>query len=671
MSEQDHDWWAGQLHRRFFGKRFCGEPVTFCIDREELAAITGNSGDESVESLAKAVSSQVMPGYRFNRIRSRANTWQANGASGSPPMLPLLALNVLVASEMTPGPDGGAPPFYSPLCHLLGGEPTTGLPGTYASAVPHCWELLRWWLDEALKGTRGLSTVTRHDHFTNIGYAMQQATLRSSDRLRIFRFFKAIGLIPGESDTTGSELRNVLAIWAKRQQNGQRLHRLATDPSLQRYAEALLEHLTATWDGTIGTNQDGHPSTTLRLTIPAPPDFHLSLVCEYDERLPESAGFSLSDGQAIQLSANTVGKFYEPRRLLDVDTKCLEQGITLTTDSFEAHLDAADAYAFRRGNDPGLYPDWVSTRQIRFGETHLLLVRSQDHRGILDWLRKERAGGELKPNVTQRLPKGWLLIANVKLEQRPNHDPPPPIADLLRSGNGSWLRLVGGLKFRGFRHAYLTGGAPLVALPSGTALRLSLSQVGGKFKPLDLKPSRLEYPLQALPLGADEYELALGGAHYELAHGVEPIRFDLCEGLAESPNAHVGSVTHLSKGGRPVSGLRAGVAQPSPPVTVPTSQTPGEMLVDPDGQCTPVVLPLWLEGFAGPLSWDQCDAWNCDPVWRISPVDGEFQAELLRAEEPGLIAADSSAARVLRRATLTDQRAETVELWNRYLEACE
>ncbi len=671
MSEQDHDWWADKLQRRFFGARFSGEPITFCVDREELTALTGNSGDDSATALAEAVASRVMPDYRFHRIRNSAYTWRAKGANGPPPMLPLLALNVLVASEMTPGPDGGAPPFYSPLCSLLGGEPTTGSPGNYADAVPDCWELLRWWLDEHLKGAHGLSTVTRHEHFTYIGYAMQQATLRGSDRLRIFRFFKAIGLIPGESDTTGSELRNALAIWAKRQQNGERLHRLATDPSLQRYAEALLERLAATWDGTIGTNQDGHPSATLRLTIPTQPDFYLNLVCEHDERLPESAVFSQSNGRVTQVSANTLGKFYEPQRLIDADAKCLEKGITLTADSFEAHFDAADAYAFRRGNDPGLYPNWVSTRQIRFGETHLLLVRSEGHREILDWLRKERAEGELKPGVTQRLPEGWLLIANVKLEQRPSHDPPPPIADLLRSGNGSWLRLVGGLKFSGFRHAYLTGGAPLVALPSDTNLRLSLSQVGSEFPPLGLNPLRLEYPLHELSLEAAEYELALGSARHELADGSRAIRFDLSEGLAESPSALVGSATHSSEGGRPVSGLRAGVAQPKPPVTVPTSQTPGEVLLGPDGQCTPVLFPLWLEYVAGPLSWDQCDAWNCNPVWRIVPVNGDYHAELLRAEEPGSIAADSNAAGWLHRATLTDERTKAVELWNRYLKACE
>ena len=480
-----------------------------------------------------------------------------------------------------------------------------------------------------------------------------------------------MGLIPGESDVTGSELRNALTIWAKRQQNGERLERLATDPSLRQYAEALLERLATTWDGTIGTNQDGRPSATLRLTITAPPGFSLSLVCEYDERLPESTAFEQHDGQVLQATADTHSGFYEPRPLLPADGNCLEQGITLVADSFEAHLDAAAAYVFRRGNDPGLYPDWVSTRQLRFGETHLLLVRSEDHREILNWLRKEQAEGELIPQVTQQLPEGWLLIANVRLDQRPSHDPPPAIADLLRAGNGSWLRLVGGLKYSGFRHAYLTGGAPLVALPSDSSLRLSLSQVGSEFPPHVLKPSRSEYPLDQLRLGAAEYELALGETKHGRSHGTKAIRFDLCEGLAESPSAPVGSVSHHSEGGRPVSGLRAGVAQPNPPVTVPTSQTPGEVLVGSDGHVTPVLLPLWLQEEAGPLSWDQCDAWDCNPVWRIFPANGVHRAELLRAEEPCLIAADSPAARILQRATLTDQRTETVDLWNRYLEACE
>ena len=121
-------------------------------------------------------------------------------------------------SEMTSSGGQGAPSFYGPLRqHLNPGDEGEGAPGDYSDSVPECWELLSQWLDELLFGRRGFSTIRRHDHFVNIGYATQQAVLRTSDRRRLSRFFRSIGLQPGEEDVVASELRQALRVWAKRQ----------------------------------------------------------------------------------------------------------------------------------------------------------------------------------------------------------------------------------------------------------------------------------------------------------------------------------------------------------------------------------------------------------------------------------------------------------------------
>ncbi len=168
--------WAELLRDGFFRAEFAGEPVTFCVDREQLSSISGLDADPAVHSLTECVSNDVMPNFRFWHVAAASRRWQKDPV-GPPPMLPLLALNVLVASEMTVGDQGGAPPFYKPLRAMLGGEPEGGLPGDYAESVPECWEILRWWLDDHLGGQRSLSTITIPPHFTNIGLRQEISLL--------------------------------------------------------------------------------------------------------------------------------------------------------------------------------------------------------------------------------------------------------------------------------------------------------------------------------------------------------------------------------------------------------------------------------------------------------------------------------------------------------------
>ena len=235
-ADWDNDEWSERLAARFFSPAFAGEPVTFAVDHRTLADITNLSEVDAVDALAAHVREQVMPGPHFSRVRARADVWQTKGCSGPPPSLSLLALTVVAASGMSHFN------FYVPLRKLLDpADEGEGVPGDFATEVPPLWKQLGWWLDEHLAGSQGLSTIVEHPHFVNIGYSLQQAILRASDRSLLFRFFRAIGLDPGQETMAPAELRRALALWSSRQgPRAMRLRRLATDTALDGLAEVML-----------------------------------------------------------------------------------------------------------------------------------------------------------------------------------------------------------------------------------------------------------------------------------------------------------------------------------------------------------------------------------------------------------------------------------------------
>ena len=119
--------WAFELREHYFSRNFAGEPVTLSVDREELEVIAKGRLADPVDSLSAAVRSQVMPNFRFGPVRRATDRWFRNqqreeNPEALCPSLPLLALNVLAASEMTSSGGQGAPNFYVPLRRMLGDD---------------------------------------------------------------------------------------------------------------------------------------------------------------------------------------------------------------------------------------------------------------------------------------------------------------------------------------------------------------------------------------------------------------------------------------------------------------------------------------------------------------------------------------------------------------------
>ena len=116
-----------------------------------------------------------------------------------------------------------------------------------------------------------------------------------------------------DGDVAPSELRRSLGLWASRRgPAGHRLHRLATDTSVERYAESLLSISMKQWDGRIKDLETGAPALPMRLVIRSHPsgDLILQLVA-FDEKsvLPEVGSVAIASGQHLVVERTSDGVF--------------------------------------------------------------------------------------------------------------------------------------------------------------------------------------------------------------------------------------------------------------------------------------------------------------------------------------------------------------------------
>lgn len=649
------DAWSIELADRFFSSAFAGEPVTFAVDGDALASIHGSSPVEAQKSLCAAVRAEIMPGHHFERVQRRAHRWQLDGADGPPPSLPVLGLTVLAAASMD------ANSFYGPLRRLLDpDDPDKGIPPRFEENVPWMWGQLSWWLGTHLKGSRGVSTISDPGFYVNIGYSLQQAAMRASDRRLVFRFFRAIGLQPQEEQILPSELRRALAVWAKGQlPRTARLLKLATDASLQQHADVLLEDLARSWDGRLRDPQSGSKASPLRLRLELSP-FSLGWIAPRSPDDPNEVAVAGMDGP-IDLLAS--GDWWAPEPLpLEVEPRHLDQGLELVGDVRSFFHDARQAIPFRY-DDSQL--EHVSVDRLQFGEKHLLLVRGGSLRAATEsWMAAEGVPAKLDPRTTQHLPAGWFLFKGVRLDARPSKGAPAPIRDLLGSaGGGARLRLVGGLKLKGLGRVYLTDAGPDLAIPDA-AIGSVFSIHAAGFDPIEREAGGHDFPLS---------KFASQPGTYEVSNSETSLSFEVVDGVAAVPSPRVGSVRTRGRDGLSARGLVVDGAASAPPssVPVPAGGDVGVAIGPTQADVALVEAPKWFSIVADVFSWSHVDLWkDFEPVWLLTHLPGispSYVARLLHAQPPAEVAPTTSWGRLLLASTLeSGSTVATVDLWDAY-----
>lgn len=668
----DYERWSAELDRRFLHEPE-NHPIMLCVDVETLTNLTGQNGEEAAVALARCVGSEVMPGYRFGRIAARCRRWAAGDRQSAPPSLPLLAATVLAASMMDRSVDMGAHNYYRRFRQLLDpSDDQSGMPGDYATFVPMLWRQLETWLNAEMRGNRGILTLPsdelldRNPYRKNIGHALQQALFRASDRRRLVAFFNAVGLEPREEEIEAVELRRTLALWAgRRLPQAGRLYSLATAAEHETYCLQLLQRQAEGWDGRLDDPETGNPVSPIRLCLTTRPR-SLGIVLPRDERMPLQTTIDWG-GEAIELSCSASAPYFDPVPLpISISGELLTEDLTVVGPAIGAAHDASSIYALHHDEYLGA---WVSTNSIAFGELHYLLAHDNALAKLIRFARSEGIAIAQVAGFADLVPPGWNVMSGFRVLRRPTSEPPSDVATLLRSGGGPRLRLVGGLKVPEFNRAYLTGGAPLLALPAGVQSQRIILQRASTDETITLRPESSEYPLDKLRLDEGLYHIQYGAAR---------LAFDLIDGLVETAGDGAGSVSIPGRTTR-LSGVHGCVPQALHPVTV-TAPSEGEqcVLVGPGPNDLEIVeLPVWLNDLVGGggLSWRATAEWlSFEPVWRLTkltPSAEHYEVERVGDTPPQSGPHSDEWAGLVRRAELTDADADTTALWRQYAAAAE
>ncbi len=220
--EVRHSEWTQRLAEHFFRPEYAGVHVMFFVDGACLAKLAGASIDEVVSQFVRAVAVKLRrddPRQLFARLEHETLRWKLDGGEGPPPCLPVLGLTVLAATHMGRAGERAGHNYYDWLMDLLElGDVRAHIDDvrhSYGQSMPDMWRALMWWLDDKHRGQLGLSTVTSHDHRVWMGYADSQTLFESSDRDKLSRFFRWVGLKRHEP-MDERELLQYFRIWAAR-----------------------------------------------------------------------------------------------------------------------------------------------------------------------------------------------------------------------------------------------------------------------------------------------------------------------------------------------------------------------------------------------------------------------------------------------------------------------
>ncbi len=667
MDRYTYDDWAELLAGFFFDEAHEGEEILFAVDELALVDASGLDESEACASLAAAVSSVVGRRWDVLAVRRRVERWRSAGAVGAHPAIPFLALTVLAAYRMGAF-EGFAPhKFYVPLRRTLADDDEgTDAPGTYLEYVRELWNDLSSWSSEDRAGWGGRLTIRDPGVHYGRGLAVQHALVKSYDLTQLDAFFRRIGLQPGEN-IASAELRRALAAWTggRGEPWARRLQRVASDPDLSQYAEALLAREAAKWDGRPRDPRTGRAIGRIRLGFSSVRRPRVGVYLQWDDRLPETAILQMPDGSAVELHRSNGWFAPHPFESLDAAT-VMKEGAELGGRSLRFDLRADDAYAFGYDEDLG---GWISTDSISYGDRYHLVVRSDRASACVAFAQASSSvQSMIDEQASRSLPPGWKLIVNVQIDARPQVAPPALLASLIPVGASPRLRLLGGLPLSTGHGVYLRGGEPALALSSLsdeetiTMTRASTGQTERFKVPVG---SNREVPLWLLHLDPDLYEIQ---------HGDSRVTVKIVDGIAEAAGPGAGTITLGARGASVVGTTTDAPCADWEPLTVPAPAA-GERVIllgsRPNHQLL-VECPTWTASLAGhDLSWRQIDAWpDFPPVWLVMKgPSGRYEASLLSPREPDVdsVANETQWGRLIALARLFDAASdEAVALWDRY-----
>jgi hypothetical protein len=603
----DHDGWAAALSAWFFRPEYAASHVMYLVDDDALGEVYGGDSEDARRSLVSGVRSKLrLRNHRqlFSDIERATRLWKVSGGDEPPPCLPLLAVAVLAATRMAHSADRAGNNYYGPFIELLDLDVEEhDVVYSYGESVPDLWEMLRWWLDHKHRGKLGLSTIVADAHFTRIGYADSQTLFASSDRDKLTRFLRWLGLRPGEF-IGDDELLAYFRLWSHG--SGCELtlgaQTMLEEGERPRQLLGILKRVADGWQG-VSRDDQVRAEGTILITLRTFPRPELRMVAERPAGFP--AELRVDDGnQTIDLEAtDTVeGGWY--RIPVGLGT-ALRSGVRLESEGRVLRLPAAEVHVLHKRPELGR---WASVDRLRPGEPAWLLVQDGIALRVEEFLRRnarksDEADTWAWASQSEIAPAGWRLMRDVIVDA--STDESADGLGALRPRFQNRLSLQGGLPLSRGSAVYLTGGEPDLWLPEAGDARLEVN-VDGIERATDGPVLRLR-------------EIGLAQGSHEACVGPISRRFstqDSIAGVAPTVEGSLGhavlreasAVTALTSSATSVDGRAEEVWIIGASITDASEQSAGTTKEGIEGP-RPIVLPVRSKGcvllgaLPGQITW--------------------------------------------------------------------
>lgn len=518
--------WQRRLEEAFVVPRERPEPFVMFLDDDEARRLWPNDPDP-VGDLAAAVSARLdwsSTTSTFGRVMAEARRWRQKAGGQAPPTLPLLAVTVVAASRMHRDPNASSSAYFFRLAQLL-------RPGACDARIEEAkrhlsqgfgpvvvmWRTLHDWVT-LHQDSLGVSTIRDHPHLTRIGYALSQALVRRSDRMRLTSFFAAMdfgnrGMPPPEV------LLSWLRVWLSRPRGlSDPFCEAVRDPRNSEVLAGYLHRLASGWDGAVLTDE-GRRHLEFRVIIDLdPPDarWAIPVVPGVDD-----AVLLTGDGETIKIAKPEYGKFYDTDGHLPPVATGLASGLKAMGPACVASADRRPILAFREDAGAG---GWLSMPSIQPFDDHLI-VAEPSMRAELEQALEAAAdpGWKLLGRLSERLLPGRLLYWGVRFCDNQAFESiagrlSPGLVQGLRPDPGTRPRLAAGLPVaaRVGRAHYLAGGEPDLVLPVGTEPRPVEASLDGFVQAPPLRATGFPVELRRLgPLPEGRHELVVDGDELE------------------------------------------------------------------------------------------------------------------------------------------------------------
>lgn len=492
---QAYERWQARLAAEFFSGHE-RQPVVMFVDRDVLQDLA-DTGEDGPRSLAAAVHQLVdiaAGRSMFARIEKAEADWCRGSQSEPPPTLPILALSVLAASEMSRHGAIAKNNYYIPLAKAMlphGSESDVAAlrdvlrdRGAF-TAVAEMWDRLHRWLNENA-GEFGISTIREHPELTRIGYPLSQTLVRGSDRAALTHFFDRLNLA-GEGIPNPPSLISMLQVWTSLRSHGlsERFITSLDEPTLRDYMQTLVHQLAEAWDGKTIT-AEGLRRLDLRLVV----DLDRSAawwVIPRVQDLTEDLLSGISDGREFRaiLTTDPYSSMFGVEGLPSVSTTALSAGLVARGSNCVADFQPSKLIVLADNADAG---GWMSVDALQPYEEHAFLVAPESISAVEAVLKDAADGGwqRMAQSIADQIFHGYAIFYRVAFSDQDALESataglPINVASNLRVGANVRPRLVNGLPvLRGMgRNVYLAGGEPDLALPVGAEPRKTEVAIDG------------------------------------------------------------------------------------------------------------------------------------------------------------------------------------------------